>query len=131
MTHHVCACLRAINHDPCRRDGFFLARDILDPVLCARCRELMWSANEIPRLATDPAGPLTAEEAAMTRADGNSASGYRWYTRGLGSERAFVELLPQNPHIKAIADQLLGEGEVEEIQSTSGVCESSQQQAQT
>ena len=30
-----------------KRDGWLLKRGILDPALCAACRELMWSKNEV------------------------------------------------------------------------------------
>lgn len=82
-----------------KRDGFFLARGILDPEVCLHCRDLMWAANEIPRLDRqgDMTGPITPEEAAtVTKETGtDSASGYRWMTRNLGGEDAFVNVLPQ------------------------------------
>ena len=55
------------------------------------------------------------------REDEEGFNGYRWFPRRdvLADNEAFVSVLSQNSRVKAIAEQLLGLGEVEEIHSSS------------
>jgi hypothetical protein len=106
-----------------KRDGWFLRRDILDPELCARCRDLIWDTPGAhpPRMRREDrrtyVGPFRGGD------DEEGFSGYRWFPRRdvLADDPAFVNVLPQCPRVKAIAEQLLGAGEVEEIHSSSGI----------
>ena len=92
------------------RDGFLLKRQLLDPALCARCRDRMWEVNEVPRLDRgDPntwVGRFSEEEA---HADpGKYRSGFSWRSRAIGTEDLFLDLLPRNPRVLEIAEELLG-----------------------
>ena len=55
------------------------------------------------------------------REDEEGFKGYRWFPRRdvLADNEAFVSVMSQNARVKAIAEQLLGLGEVEEIHSSS------------
>ena len=105
-----------------KRDGWFMRRSILDPSLCARCRDLVW---ETP--GTHPARMVRYDPSThvgpFRTGDGEGCSGYRWFPRRsvLAIDDAFIQLLPKNPRVKAIAEQLLGVGEVAEVNQSSGV----------
>jgi hypothetical protein len=102
-----------------RRDGWFLRRDIVDPAVCARCRDLIWETPGAhpDRMVRDDrstyVGPFHEDEEGF--------NGYRWFPRRdvLADNEAFVSVVSQNARVKAIAEQLMGVGEVEEIHSSS------------
>jgi hypothetical protein len=102
-----------------RRDGWFLRRNIVDPAVCAQCRDLIW---ETPGAHPDR---MVREDRSTYvgpfRKDEPGFSGYRWFPARdvLADHDAFVSVMSQNPRVKAIAEQLMGEGEVEEIHSSS------------
>ena len=105
------------------RDGFLLKRQLLDPALCARCRDRMWEVNEVPRLDRgDPntwVGRFSEEEACAD--PGKYRSGFSWRSRAIGTEDLFLDLLPRNPRVLEIAEELLGAGTVQPSDSTGGV----------
>ena len=84
-----------------KRDGYLIKRGLLDPVLCATCRDLMWSLNDVPRIRRDdPAtyiGRFTKEEENPDA--GNLRTGFNWRSRSLGKEQPFLDLLPHNPKV--------------------------------
>ena len=98
-----------------------MRRDIVDPAICAQCRDLIW---ETPGAHPDR---MVREDRSTYvgpfREDEEGFNGYRWFPRRdvLADNEAFVSVMSQNPRVKAIAEQLLGSGEVEEIHSSSGV----------
>ena len=76
-----------------------------------------------PRLRRDDpsswTGPFTESEINKDSAD--ARSGYRWAARSIGQDPVLLELLPQNPAVLAIVDQLLGQGRYDPSKSTRGV----------
>lgn len=76
-----------------------------------------------PRLRQNDAsswtGPFAESEINEDPAD--ARSGYRWAARSIGQDPVLLELLPQNPAVLAIVDQLLGQGRYDPSQSTRGV----------
>ena len=76
-----------------------------------------------PRLRRDdPAswtGPFTASEVNDDPAD--ARSGYRWNARSIGKDPSLMDLLPRNPAVLAVVDQLLGAGRYDPAGSTRGV----------
>ena len=106
-----------------KRDGWLLKRGLLSPELCRVCRDLMWSLNEVPRIQRDdPAthvGRLSEDEANQDA--GNFRQGFNWRSRSLGTEKPFLDLLPHNPKVLAVAEELMGAGTVAPSDSTGGV----------
>ena len=111
-----------------RRDGWFMRRDIVDPAICARCRDLIWETpgSKADRMVREDrstyVGPFESggEDGV---GEGTNLSGYRWFPRRdvLAGDEAFVSVLSKNPRVIAIAEQLMGVGEVEELDGSSGV----------
>ena len=110
-----------------RRDGWFMRRDIVDPAICARCRDLIWETpgSKADRMVREDrstyVGPFERGEDGV--GEGTNLSGYRWFPRRdvLAGDEAFVSVLSKNPRVIAIAEQLMGAGEVEELSGSSGV----------
>ena len=104
-----------------KREGYLVLPAALDPALCARARDHMWSVigEEVPRMRRHDPGTWTpfdqdAEPTGATRAEGAdhpyfSCGGHRFYLK-CGVERLFLDLFPRA--LWAVAEQLLGEGEV-------------------
>lgn len=104
-----------------KRDGYLIKRSLLAPELTERCRDLLWDEETAyfpPRFQRDDrstyAGPYLEGEP--------GAGGHRSTARRdiLSDHAAFVDLLPQNPKVKAILEQMLGEGEVEHQHGETG-----------
>ena len=106
-----------------KRDGWLLKRGLLDKQLCAACRDRMWSQNELERIVRDRpatyAGRFAADEENPDA--GNLRQGFHWRSRSLGTEQLFLDLLPHNPKVLAVAEELLGQGTVAPSDSTGGV----------
>ena len=98
-------------------------RGLLDPELCRQARQRMWEVNEVPRCSpTDPDSWRAAFSADESSSDtGNFRSGFNWRSRSIGTEELFLKLLPHNPKVLAIADELMGPGTVAPCDSTGGV----------
>jgi hypothetical protein len=112
-----------------KRDGFLQLRNVLDPQLCARAREVLWEHNEIHRLRHDPFGPfLYAEQdfpAAGDRAaasgppPGGTRRGYRWHLSVVGSDPLFVDLVGGAAY--PYAQQLLGAAQTSTPRASGGI----------
>ena len=102
---------------------WLLMRGLLDPELCRQARQRMWEVNEVPRCSpTDPDSWRAAFSADESSSDtGNFRSGFNWRSRSIGTEELFLKLLPHNPKVLAIADELMGPGTVAPCDSTGGV----------
>jgi hypothetical protein len=102
-----------------KRDGFFIRRGILSPQLCAAARDRLWELNETRQLdRADPSswlGPLTGDD--LSAESSNARSAYRWNCRVPGGEDVLKDLLPRNPAVLAIVEQLLGAGRVADPRS--------------
>lgn len=79
----------------------------------------LWSLNETQQLDRDDpstwVGPLTGDD--LSAEGKNARSAYRWNCRVPGDEEVLRDLLPRNPTVLAIVDQLLGQGRVADPQS--------------
>ena len=102
-----------------KRDGYFIKRGLLEPSLCAACRDLLWTTPDaLPQR-------MVRGERATYRGpfrEGEPGGGYRCTPRRdvLSDHEAFVNLLPQNPRVQAILEQLLGEGRVQHLDANTG-----------
>ncbi len=102
--------------------GFLIVRHVLNPGLLARARARLWDAAAPSMRRDDPAswvGPIRPEEEDESK--GNYRKGFRWQYRTIGSEDWMVQLLPRDPTIWAMTQQLLGEGEVLEPEGVRGI----------
>ena len=105
-----------------KRHGYLIKRSVLDPDLTARARARLWDGAPPSRKRDDPdtwIGPFAEEEESADRS--NARRGFRWNFREPGGEEWMVRLLPQNPDIWAMAEQLLGAGELIEHDRIRGI----------
>ncbi|MEM7080995.1 MAG: phytanoyl-CoA dioxygenase family protein [Pseudomonadota bacterium] len=91
-------------------NGYLLVPGAMDQDLCARVRDMMWSAlppdSSLRRDdQTSHVGPIAADE----RSEDSTLTldGYRWLNRALGVSQEVIELI-YSPSICAMAAQLLG-----------------------
>ncbi|MBX3015599.1 MAG: phytanoyl-CoA dioxygenase family protein [Caldilineaceae bacterium] len=101
-------------------NGYLIKRGILDPTLLARARETMWAGAPAQLQRDEPAswvGPFVerSDDPASVR------NHFTWKYRAPGSEAWMVELLPKNPTVWAIAEQLLGQGTLPEPERVRGI----------
>ena len=92
-----------------KEQGYVIKRGILDPELMTQAREALWAGAPAELRRDDPAswiGPFQeeSEDKASVRRE------YTWKYRTPGSEAWMKELLPLNPSVWAIAEQLMGVG---------------------
>ena len=102
-----------------KQNGYLIQRAILDADLMARAREALWE-NPPPGITRDDPDSWVGPLEECDDADSNRY-GYSWKYRKPGREQWMVELLPKNPTVWAIAEQLLGEGSLEEPQKIRGI----------
>ena len=102
-----------------KRDGYFIRRGILSAELCAAARDRLWALNETQQLdRADPrtrVGPLKGDD--LSAESKNARTAYRWNCRVPGGEAVLKDLLPRNPTVLALVEQLLGEGRVADPKS--------------
>lgn len=100
--------------------GYVLKRGLLDPTLMAHARDALWAGAPAPLKRDDPTtwvGPF-AEKCD----DPNSVrNGFTWKYRAPGSDGWMKELLPLNVNVRAIAEQLLGAGNVQPPERLRGI----------
>lgn len=91
-----------------KSEGYLIKRGVLDGDLMERAREVFWAALP-PEL--DRHDPETWSRKMPARKDPpNSIGDHTWKYRELGGEDWMIQLLPSNPHIWTMAEQLLGVG---------------------
>ena len=92
--------------------GYVIARNVLDPALMVAAREALWS-DPFPQLDRHDArtwiGPFAYAEAD----DGSVLDRYTWKYRGHNHAPLMQALVPHDPNVLAIAEQLLGTGRVQ------------------
>lgn len=103
-----------------KENGYLIKRGILNPELMTQARACLWAGAPAPLKRDDPAswiGPFTekSDEHDSVRHD------FTWKYRAPGSEAWMIELLPKNPVVWAIAEQLLGEGSLPEPARVRGI----------
>ena len=103
-----------------RDNGYLIKRKILKPKLMAQARDRLWDGAPAQLDRRNPStwvGPfLESSEDKM-----NAQNNYRWNYREPGSEQFMVNLLPKNPSIWGMAEQLLGEGTLVEPDRIRGI----------
>ncbi len=103
-----------------KEQGYVIKRGLLDPELMAQAREALWAGAPAPLQRDDPTtwiGPF-----AETSDDPNSVrNGFTWKYRAPGSDAWMKQLLPLNPSVQAIAEQLLGVGTLQPPERLRGI----------
>ena len=96
-----------------KRNGYLIKRGVLDPALMERARARLWDGAPPGRTRQDPAtwvGPFREDE---ENPDGaNHRRGFRWNFREPGDEEWMVRLLATDPKVWAMAEQMLGKGQL-------------------
>jgi len=103
-----------------KENGYLIKRNVLDSDLMARARERMWDGAPPGVEQDNPVtwiGPLQA----TSQERDNAYGGYSWKYRELGSEDWMLRLLPKNPSVWHMAEQLLGKGTLAEPQRVRGI----------
>ena len=96
-----------------KRNGYLIKRGVLDPDLMERARARLWDGAPPGRRRDDPAtwvGPFREDEENADR--DNHRRGFRWNFREPGGEPWMVRLLATDPTVWAMAEQMLGEGQL-------------------
>lgn len=100
--------------------GYLIKRGVLNPDLMAQARESLWAnaPAELDRHNPDTwIGPFkeTSDERDSVR------HGYTWKYRRQGGEDWMLRLLAKDPSVWAMAEQLLGEGTIQEPERVRGI----------
>ena len=103
-----------------KENGYLIKRGILDPALMAWAREAMWTGAPAQLQRDDPTtwvGPF------QEKSDNRESVRYEftWKYRAPSKEGWMVRLLPKDPVVWAIAEQLLGVGRVQEPERVRGI----------
>ncbi|MBV7334959.1 phytanoyl-CoA dioxygenase family protein [Chloroflexi bacterium TSY] len=103
-----------------RDNGYLIKRNVLDSDLMARARESLWAAAPPELNRDDPdswIGPFKER-----CDDKNSARhGFIWKYRAEGGEPWMIQLLAKDPSVWAMAEQLLGHGNLSEPERVRGI----------
>ncbi len=102
--------------------GYLILRQILDPALLAKARARLWDAAPNGMRRDDPStwvGPIRAD--AEDEGRDNYRRGFRWQYRKIGEEPWMVQMLPANPIVWGVAEQLLGTGRLVEPTGVRGI----------
>lgn len=103
-----------------KENGYLIKRGVMDPELMARARETLWASAPPELDRNDPStwvGPFAnpSDDRMSLR------HGFSWKFRQPGSEPWMVRMLPRDPNIWAMAEQLLGEGNLEVPERIRGI----------
>lgn len=92
-----------------KENGFLIKRRVLRPELMAQAQEVFWAKAPAQLRKDDPAtwiGPFREEY--HLRDEEDFRGGYRWNLRHIGREPWMMDLIPRDPNVVAMAQQLLG-----------------------
>ena len=110
-----------------KRNGFVIKRNVLKPELIAKAQEVFWAEAPSQLVKDDPStwvGPFR-EEFEITvedRAPGtDQRKGYRWNLRHIGEDDWMMDMIPRNPDLIGMAEQLLGAGNLVPPMRTRGI----------
>lgn len=103
-----------------KENGYLIKRGILDPQLMARARDTMWAGAPAQLQRDEPAtwvGPFVekSDDRDSVRHE------FTWKYRAPGGEAWMIELLPKNPIVWAVAEELLGAGTLPEPDRVRGI----------
>ena len=105
-----------------KREGYLIKRGVLDPELMEQARTRLWDGAPPGKIRTAPEtwiGPFGKE---VENDDGsNHRRGFRWNFREPGGEDWMVRLLATEPKIWAIAEQMLGRGQLVQPERIRGI----------
>ena len=105
-----------------KREGYLIKRQVMDPALMARARERLWDDPPPSLRRDDPrtwVGPLPESEHS-TEFD-NARRDYRWNYRRVGAEPWMVRMAATAPAIFALAERMLGAGELQPPERVRGI----------
>lgn len=97
-----------------KRNGYLIKRKVMDPALMAEARRRLWDDPPRSMQPLEPeswVGPLPAADHSAD--PDNQRSEYRWQYRRIGAEPWIVRMLATDPAIFAMAEQMLGAGELQ------------------
>ena len=97
-----------------KRNGYLIKRKVMDPGLMAEARRRLWDDPPSSLKPDDPrtwVGPLP--ESDHSPDPDNHRKEYRWQYRLIGSEPWIIRMLATDPVIFAMAEQMLGAGELQ------------------
>jgi len=105
-----------------KRNGYLIKRGVMDPALMARARACLWDEPPPSMKRDDPrtwVGPLPAADLSK---DPDSVRGeYHWKYRRIGADPWAVRMLATDPAIFAMAEQMLGAGEMQPPERIRGI----------
>ncbi len=105
-----------------RDNGFLIKRQVLKSHLIEKAQEVFWANAPAQLKRDDPAswiGPFAAEY--HLNEDQDYRGGYRWNLRHIGDAPWMMDLIPRDPDIVAMAEQLLGAGQLRQPRRTRGI----------
>ena len=105
-----------------KRNGYLIKRGVLDAGLLERARARLWEGAPPGRRRDDPdtwTGPFREDE--ENPESDNHRRGFRWNFREPGGEPWMVRLLATEPKVWAMAEQMLGEGQLVQPQRIRGI----------
>jgi hypothetical protein len=103
-----------------RDNGYLIKRKVLNTELMAQARDRLWEGAPPQLDRHNPStwvGPFLEPSEDKTNAQKN----YRWNYRQPGNEPFMVDLLPKNPSVWRMAEQLLGQGTLVEPDRVRGI----------
>ena len=101
-------------------NGYLIKRKVLDPKLMAQARDRLWEGAPAQLNRHDPStwvGPFRERSEDKMNARNN----HRWNYREPGDEPFMIDLLPKNPSVWRMAEQLLGQGTLVEPDRVRGI----------
>ncbi len=94
-----------------KRNGFVVKRQVLDPSLMAKAREVFWERAPAQLQRDVPASWIGPFQEEYHFDDGTDRiRDFRWNLRHVGKEEWMVNLMVRNTNLTGMAEQLLGKG---------------------
>ena len=94
-----------------KEEGYLIKQQVMDPNLISLARERLWD-NASDRMNPTDTGTWIGPIEEHRDDQGNVRGGYSWKYRQIGSQKWIVRMLPRDPTVWSIAEQLLGSGKV-------------------
>lgn len=107
-----------------RDNGFVIKRKVLRPDLIAKAQEVFWSHAPAQLERDNPAswiGPFREEHHQNEGGGMNYRGGFRWNLRSICQEDWIMDLIPRDANMIAIAEQLLGAGQLQPPKRVRGI----------
>lgn len=103
-----------------KENGYLICRGVLDPTLMEQARESLW-ANGLTSLDRNDPSTWVGPFGRMSDDENNVRHDYTWKYRAQGQDEFMLQLLPKNPSVWAMAEQLLGTGQIQEPDRARGI----------